>query len=92
MTINTNKEANVPKLKHILWGLSVLLIIAGVVMQNLAVMYSSIPHYHQMGWAIFCSLNGIWILALGVISLLVAESHDVAMRQLDWDQGDRSIA
>jgi len=75
-----------PKLKNILRGLGVLLIASFAVLQNLAVMYSSIPHYHQEGWAIFCSMNGILLGVLGVISLLVSESNDVAMRQLDRDR------
>lgn len=74
------------KLKLLLWGVGVLLLAGAIVMLNLAIMYSSEPHYRQMGWALFCSVNAIWVGVLGVICFIAAESHQVAMRQLDWDE------
>lgn len=77
---------NPTKVKYLLWALGVALIVGAGVMCNLAIMYSSQPHYRQEGWAIFCALNAFWVAGLGVISLLLAESQDMKFRQLDYDR------
>lgn len=73
----------------LLWGLGLLLIAGAIVMENLAIYYSSVPHFEQMGWALFCGFNGLFVAVLGAISIVVAESHGVAMRQLDYERAQK---
>lgn len=79
-------------MKIALRTVGVLLIVGALVLVNLAIYYSSEPRYAQMGWAIFCGFNAIWIAVLGVLGLCYAESHDVAMRQLDWNERHKASA
>lgn len=58
-------------------------IASALVMVNLAIYYSSTPHYAQMGWAIFCGVNAIWVAVVGLLCLLYAESREMEMKQLD---------
>jgi hypothetical protein len=73
-------------LRLALWAIGGTLMIGALVMANLAIMYSSISSDSQEGWAIFCGLNAIWVFVLGFACLMVADTHDVQMRQLDWDR------
>lgn len=74
------------KPKNLLNVLAVLLMAAAVVLVNLGIMYSSVPHYEQMGWAIFCCFNALWIFVLGLGSAVYAGSDTVNFNQLDADQ------
>lgn len=74
------------RLKLLLRVLGATLIIVALLGVNGAIYYSSVPHYQQMGWALFCAVNAIWIGALGLIAFVVAESDEVALRQLDRDR------
>lgn len=74
------------RLKLIHRCLGGLLIAVALLGFNMAILYSSVPHYEQQGWAEFCGFNACWLLALGILSLIYSESHEVAMRQLDWDR------
>lgn len=73
-------------LERLLWVMGLGLIVGALVMANLAIMYSSEPNYQQQGWAIFCGLNAIWVLGLGVICIFTAGSSDLEFRQLDYDR------
>lgn len=73
-------------LKRVLWALGLALVVGAGVMVNLAIMYSSEPHYRQEGWAIFCALNAFWVAGLGAICIVGAESRDLEFRQLDYDR------
>lgn len=60
-----------------------VLIASALVMVNLAIYFSSYPDEEQMGWAIFCGFNAIWIAVVGVLCLVYAESREMEMKQLD---------
>lgn len=62
-------------LKRALYAAAGLLIASVILLFNLAIYFSSKPHYHQMGWAIFCGVNACF-LALGAFLLLVAAESD----------------
>lgn len=39
-----------------------------------------------MGWAEFCSIDGILVAGLGTICFAISESREIEMRQLDLDR------
>lgn len=82
----------VGNLKTILRAIGAILIATALVMMNLAIYYSSVPHFQQMGWAIFCGVNALWVGIGGVLLLFVADSHEVAMRQLDYNRRENEVS
>lgn len=69
--------------RYILWFIGTALIVGGLVMMNLAINYSSVPRYHQQGWAEFCGINAVWVIGLGILCWMMSDTYKVDLWRME---------
>lgn len=80
------------KLATAMIALGITLWVVVVALANLAIYYSSFPHNSEMGWAICCGVNAVWVFLVGGFFILASDSPTVRYRQLDKDREREAVA